>query len=57
MLFNRRFLKSKSVTTSNWAMKELTERQLLYAANDAYAALKVYHALEARKDPGSPDAP
>jgi ribonuclease D len=47
MLFNRRFLKSKSVTTSNWAMKELTERQLLYAANDAYAALKVYHALEA----------
>lgn len=46
MLFNRRFLKSKSVTTSNWAMKELTERQLLYAANDAYAALKVYHALQ-----------
>ncbi|MEY3897421.1 MAG: hypothetical protein RLZZ214_2942 [Verrucomicrobiota bacterium] len=45
MLFNRRFLKSKSVTTSNWAMKELTERQLLYAANDAYAALKVFHAL------------
>ena len=50
MLFNRRFLKSKSVTTSNWAMKELTERQLLYAANDAYAALKVFHALrEAEK--------
>lgn len=47
MLFNRRFLKSKSVTTSNWAMKELTERQLLYAANDAYAALKVFHALQA----------
>jgi ribonuclease D len=52
MLFNRRFLKSKSVTTSNWAMKELTERQLIYAANDAYAAIKVYHALQQGEDPG-----
>jgi ribonuclease D len=51
MLFNRRFLKSKSVTTSNWAMKELTERQLLYAANDAYAAIKVYHALLQGENP------
>ncbi|MGL5018670.1 MAG: 3'-5' exonuclease [Luteolibacter sp.] len=57
LLFNRKFLKSKSVTTSNWSMKELTERQLLYAANDAYAALKVYHALQAGNDPGFPDAP
>lgn len=46
MLFNRKFLKSKSVTTSNWSMRELTDRQLIYAANDAYAALKVYHALK-----------
>jgi ribonuclease D len=46
LLFQRRLLKSKSVTTSNWAAKELSERQLLYAANDAYAALRVYHALE-----------
>lgn len=46
MLFNRRLLKSKSVTTSNWAAKQLTERQLLYAANDAYAAIRVFHALE-----------
>jgi ribonuclease D len=52
LLFNRKFLKSKSVTTSNWAMKELTERQLIYAANDAYAALKVYHALQAGENPG-----
>jgi ribonuclease D len=51
ILFNRKFLKSKSVTTSNWAVKELTERQLLYAANDAYAALQVYHALRAGKNP------
>jgi ribonuclease D len=52
MLFNRKFLKSKSTTTSNWAMKELSERQLLYAANDAYAAIKVYHALRESGNPG-----
>lgn len=47
MFFNRKLLKSKSVTTSNWAAKNLTERQLLYAANDAYAAIKIFHALRA----------
>ncbi len=46
MLFKRRLHKSKSVTTSNWAARELTERQLLYAANDAYAAIQVFHALQ-----------
>lgn len=45
MFFNRKLLKSKSVTTSNWAARELSERQLLYAANDAYAAIKVFHAM------------
>lgn len=44
------FPKSKSVTTSNWAAKELTPRQLCYAANDAYAALKIMEAL--RLKPG-----
>jgi ribonuclease D len=46
MLFGRRLHKSKSITTSNWAAHELSERQLIYAANDAYAAIRVYHALE-----------
>lgn len=41
------FKKSKSTTTSNWSNHDLTPRQLLYAANDAYAALKVMEALEA----------
>jgi ribonuclease D len=45
MLFNRKMTKSKSVTTSNWAAKELSDRQLIYAANDAYAAIMVFHAL------------
>jgi ribonuclease D len=49
MFFNRKLLKSKSITTSNWAARELTERQLLYAANDAYAALRVFHAMREEK--------
>jgi ribonuclease D len=39
------FPKSKSITTSNWAAQELTPNQLRYAANDAYAALKIMEAL------------
>ncbi len=34
--------KSKSVTTSNWGRAQLSQQQILYAANDAYAALLVY---------------
>lgn len=45
VLFNRRFIKSRKATTSNWANPRLTEAQLVYAANDAYAALRVYYAL------------
>lgn len=37
--------KSKKLTTSNWAAKTLSDGQLLYAANDAYASLCVYHEL------------
>lgn len=44
-LLQQSFPKSKSVTTSNWAAFQLTPRQLLYAANDAFAALKVMEAL------------
>lgn len=46
ILFGKNFRKSKSVTTSNWAQPSLTQRQLLYAANDAYAALCVYRACD-----------
>jgi len=34
------------VTTSNWSQHRLTPQQMLYAANDAYAALKVLEALD-----------
>ena len=45
VLFNRRFIKSKKAATSNWANPKLSEAQLVYAANDAWAAARVYHAL------------
>ncbi len=45
VMFNRRFLKSKKAATSNWALPHLSESQQVYAANDAYAALRVYDAL------------
>ena len=45
VLFNKRFIKSKKASTSNWANKQLTEAQIIYAANDAYAAMRVYTAL------------
>ena len=45
VLFNRRFIKSGKASTSNWANDRLSEAQLIYAANDAWAALRVYHAL------------
>ena len=45
-VLNLSFPKSKSITTSNWAAAELTPRQLSYAANDAFAALKIKEALD-----------
>ena len=45
VLFNQRFMKSKKAATSNWANLHLTEAQLVYAANDAYAAIRVMEAL------------
>ena len=45
VLFNARFIKSKKAATSNWANARLNEAQLVYAANDAYAAIRVWQAL------------
>jgi ribonuclease D len=51
VLFGRRYLKSKRAATSNWAHRSLSESQVLYAANDAWAALRVYHALALTPSP------
>lgn len=45
VVFNKRFIKSKKAATSNWANSKLTEAQIVYAANDAYAAMRVFAAL------------
>jgi ribonuclease D len=45
VLFNQRFIKSKKAATSNWANAHLSDSQLIYAANDAYAAFRVWEAL------------
>jgi ribonuclease D len=44
--YGRRFIKSKKAATSNWSAQTLSTAQLVYAANDAWAALRVYQALE-----------
>src|SRR3989338_3728264 len=51
LVLKQRFAKARHVTTSNWSQRQLTPQQMLYAANDAYAALKVLEALGlARED-------
>jgi hypothetical protein len=45
LVFGQRFVKSRKQTTSNWAARRLSEGQVRYAANDAYAAIRVMDAL------------
>jgi ribonuclease D len=45
LVFDQRFVKSRKASTSNWASRQLSEAQRRYAANDAYAALRVFEAL------------
>ncbi|HEY0489647.1 MAG TPA: 3'-5' exonuclease [Telluria sp.] len=40
--FGQRLQKSKKITTTNWALPRLSEKQILYAADDAHVALRVY---------------
>jgi len=45
LVLKQRFAKARHVTTSNWSQPQLTPQQMRYAANDAYAALRVLEAL------------
>jgi ribonuclease D len=40
--FGQALQKSKRITTTNWAMPRLSDKQILYAADDAHVALKLY---------------
>ena len=50
MVMNQSFHKSKAVSTSNWAVAQLSPKQLLYAANDAYVAIQVLRAMDRPRD-------
>lgn len=45
--FGLHLQKSKKISTTNWANPRLTERQILYAADDAQVALRVYRRWRA----------
>lgn len=45
LLFQVNFPKSKRISTSNWARKNLTPAQIDYAAADAYAPVLVFEEL------------
>lgn len=47
VMFGQCFAKSKKAATSNWAARQLSPAQLVYAANDAWAAARVHAALAA----------
>jgi ribonuclease D len=40
--FGQKLQKSKKISTTNWAAPRLSERQILYAADDAQVALRIY---------------
>jgi ribonuclease D len=42
--FGMTLQKSKKISTTNWALPRLNDRQLAYAADDAHVALKVYRS-------------
>ena len=44
IFFGKRLQKSKRTSTTNWANPRITERQMIYAADNAQVALKVYRA-------------
>ena len=46
IFFGQRMQKSKKTSTTNWSKPFLTDRQKLYAANDAQVALRVYRAWQ-----------
>ena len=49
VVFGQCLCKPKKITLSDWSLPLLSSKQLIYAANDAYAALRIFQEL------GSPD--
>jgi ribonuclease D len=49
--FGQRLQKSRRITTTNWAMPKLSDKQILYAADDAHVALRIYRHWRAHVKP------
>lgn len=52
--FGKALQKSKKITTTNWSLPRLTEQQILYAADDAHVALRVYRLWRENPVPRHP---
>jgi RNA polymerase sigma factor for flagellar operon FliA len=52
--FGQRLQKSRKITTTNWALPRLTDKQILYAADDAHVALRIYRHWRANPPPPLP---
>jgi RNA polymerase sigma factor for flagellar operon FliA len=55
--FGRRLQKSRKITTTNWALPRLSDKQIQYAADDAHVALRVYRHWRANPPPPAPPKP
>jgi len=56
-LFGKRLQKSRKITTTNWALPRLSDRQIQYAADDAHVALRIYRHWRANPPPPLPPKP
>lgn len=52
--FGQRLQKSKKTSTTNWSLPKLSDAQILYAANDAQVALRVYRKWLALRENALP---
>jgi len=55
--FGQRLQKSRKITTTNWALPRLSDKQILYAADDAHVALRIYRHWRANPPPPLPPKP
>jgi RNA polymerase sigma factor for flagellar operon FliA len=55
--FGQRLQKSRKITTTNWALPRLSDKQILYAADDAHVALRIYRHWRANPPPPLPPRP
>jgi len=55
--FGKRLQKSRKITTTNWALPRLSDKQILYAADDAHVALRIYRHWRANPPTPLPPKP